>query len=217
MREQLVLFNQPDITETHLKGTDKINIIGYKFFGLNRVTDSQRKGSGGVGILVKGNIMELFEVNVDFHHSDSILGLKLTWKDDLSSYVMLYCVYLPPESSSYGRWNEGALNQMLLEVYKHNEVENLIICGDFNARIRTKQDCQYADNMPSRTAIDLGMNRQGEKLLTFVNDMRGCIINGRINPQSDNYTSTASHKGNAVVDYVVVHQHDWQTKQFCST
>ena len=54
--------------------------------------------------------------------------------------------------------------------------------------------------------IDKTLNSQGCRLLGFINDIRGFVTNGRITPKLDNFTSTASHKGNAVVDYIITRQ-----------
>ena len=55
------------------------------------------------------------------------------------------------------------------------------------------------------------MNKQGERLLSMVNDIRGCIVNGRITPMLDDFTSIAAHKGVAVVNYFVTRQCDLAT------
>ena len=42
----------------------------------------------------------------------------------------------------------------------------------------------------------------GEKLIDFVRDMTLCIVNGRVSPEKDNYTSI-SKRGRSVVDYIL--------------
>ena len=100
--------------------------------------------------------------------------------------------------------NELILNQLTIEMYRNCDTESIVICGDFNSRIGDKQDCQSIDGVTDRVSIDPVVNQQGLKFLSFVNDIRGCIVNGRIDSLKDDYTSVTSHKGRAVVDYFVV-------------
>ena len=63
LREKLVTHNDAEILcliETHLQGTDKIDIPNYVSFCLNRnkVKQIGRKGSGGVAILVQHSILK---------------------------------------------------------------------------------------------------------------------------------------------------------------
>ena len=55
------------------------------------------------------------------------------------------------------------------------------------------------------------MNAQGTKLLNFVSDIRGCIVNGRIDCSKNDYTSITTHKGLAVVDYHITRLEDLNT------
>ena len=45
------------------------------------------------------------------------------------------------------------------------------------------------------------MNQQGHKLVNFCNDVDFCIINGRVEPNMDDFTSLTCYRGKAVVDY----------------
>lgn len=54
-----------------------------------------------------------------------------------------------------------------------------------------------------RDPLDVGINKHGESLIEFPIDSKFCIVNGRICPLKDNYTSVST-KGNAVVDYILV-------------
>ena len=188
----------------------------YQFYGRNRQTMKEsRKGLGGIGIFIRNSLLECFDVEECYANEDYVLGLKLQWKNNINSHLALYCVYLPPESSKYGTKNEHILNLLTIELYRQEDADNVIICGDFNARIGEKEDCQYIDGMQPRIPLDKETNTQGNKLLTFINDIRGCIVNGRISPDYDFFTSTAPHKGNAVVDYVIVRQSDLHSVKSC--
>ena len=120
--------------------------------------------------------------------------------------TVIFCVYLPTESSRYGLENEQVLNTLTIEVYKYCEADTIIVCGDFNVRIGNK--CDAIDSEVIRKSIDTVSNSQGQKLITFVNDIKGCIVNGRVTSHLDDFTSCTAHKGKAVIDYHMVRQPD---------
>ena len=137
---------------------------------------------------------------------DNVLGLRLCC-NDTNEILIVYCVYLPPDSSRYGQYNETILNTLVMDIYKHSEANNILVCGDFNARTGNLPDTLEFDDISERIVIDETVNRQGKKLLDFVGDIRGCIVNGRVTSQLNGFTSV-SHKGLAVVDYVITRQGD---------
>ena len=94
-----------------------------------------------------------------------------------------------------------------MEVYRYQEADDMIICGDFNARLGNLNDCPL-DSVPTRICIDQTSNDQGRKLVNFINETRTCVVNGRVSTDNDDYTSVTAHKGQAVVDYFVVRQSD---------
>ena len=98
---------------------------------------------------------------------------------------------------------------MTVEVYRQHKANNVVICGDFNARIGEKSDTIHCDSLPERHVLDKTTNSYGDKLLTFINDIKGCIINGRLTPDKNYYTSVANHKGLVVVDYIITRQCDY--------
>lgn len=67
------------------------------------------------------------------------------------------------------------------------------------------------DDVPIRVPLDESTNKHGESLIEFLRDSKMCIINGRICPLNDNFTSV-SIKGRAVVDYILV---PYDCLQFC--
>ena len=183
-------------------------VDGYVYFGVNRVGHESKtfRSSGGVGMLIKKRMYELYKVEPCFKAGDNILGVK--FYNDSGNSLVIYCVYLPPEGSKYSIGNEQLLNSLTVEIYRQNEVDNMIICGDFNTRIGNKQDTPQWDDFPKRKVLDETMNSYGQRLITFVNDIKGCILNGRVTPEYNYYTSVATDKGMAVVDYFITRQSD---------
>ena len=141
---------------------------------------------------------------------DNVIGLKFTNKDSEHNFIV-FCIYLPPETSKYGRRNDKILNKIAVEVYWQCESEAIYICGDFNARIECKADCTCFDDISARSVIDETVNSQGNAVLEFLNDVRGCILNGCMTPEHNDFTSITSYRGRAVVDYHLMRQTDLAT------
>ena len=70
---------------------------------------------GGIAILVKNEMLRIFKVNTVLEVYDNVLGVKFSSRDG-GTCVLVYCVYLPPESSRYGRNNEETLNRLMIDV-----------------------------------------------------------------------------------------------------
>ena len=208
--KKIALHNNPDIvclTETHLKENDRITVEGYQFFGSNRKV-SNVKGSGGVGILINNTIYEDCKVIKSFVLQDNVIGVSL--QNNYNDFeTIVYCVYLPPEGSKYATNNERILNKLTIKLYRRQNADQIFICGDFNARVGKSDDIPLTGGGTSNCVVlDEMLNSQGTKLLNFISDIKGCIINGQVTPHLDNFTSVAAHKGNAVVDYHLTRQSD---------
>ena len=64
-------------------------------------------------------------------------------------------------------------------------------------------------DIPPRIPIDLEVKGHGEALLEFCNETKMCVVNGRFNPDKDNFTSIST-KGSAVVDYFLTNHRNLQ-------
>ena len=114
----------------------------------------------------------------------------------------------PPKKSKYSNNNEFALNDLTIELFYHTDTDNVYICGDFNARIGNKHDIVIDEETVKRISIDGKVNQQGERLLTFLNDVSYCVTNGRTTPCEDGFTWVTSYRGRAVVDYHITRSCD---------
>ena len=76
----------------------------------------------------------------------------------------------------------------------------ILLCGDFNARIGHKTD--YIESIGHRSVIDETSNTQGDTFIDFLRDSCCCILNGRFDPDLDNYTCVST-RGVSVVNYIV--------------
>ena len=160
-----------------------------------------KKASGGVGILVTNYLLGYFRIQLVDKSMDNIVGVHLEHRK-LQYILVIFSCYLPPEGSTRGRDSVTFFTHLLAQVYSL-EADAIYLCGDFNSRISNKDDCiGDIDNVPPRVAIDLSMNSHGESVLEFLRDCKCCVLNGRINPDTDNFTSISS-RGRAVVDYII--------------
>ena len=88
------------VCETFLRNTESINIEGYTCFNNNRASQNgnSRRGSGGVAVLIKTELLNVFNVEVLDDTVRDILWLKMS----SSHKTICVCVcYLPPENSVY--------------------------------------------------------------------------------------------------------------------
>jgi len=189
------------ICESHLKDDAEITVPGYQWFGYNRtfLNPQATRGSGGVGVLVKHDIVDSYIIQIVEKSFEGILLLRFT--DKLSDFSFLVCgIYLPPERSSRGDTSQQFYDALLTQFYHHWQNEITLICGDFNGRIGRKTDSNDSA-LPNRSPLDLETNKFGDHLLDFLQDTNLCVVNGRF-PQSDNFTCVST-KGKSVVDYIL--------------
>ena len=159
------------------------------------------KGSGGVAILGKSNLFDVYNVQVIDNCYDGILCIKFENVEDKSSFIVCSC-YLPPENSPYGRDAVSFYAHLLSLIYLYKSAVNgFYICGDLNSRIGNMSDIVGdIDCMTDRTNIDVVINQHGKCLVEFLQEALFCTVNGRITVNSDGYTS----RGSSVVDYILV-------------
>ena len=58
------------------------------------------------------------------------------------------------------------------------------------------------DNVAPREILDKYVNQHGKCLIDFLLEAKMCILNGRISPENNDYTSKST-KGISVVDYFI--------------
>ena len=156
-----------------MKCDDEIKLEKYEYFGLNRKTLDKKavRGSGGIGVFISKQLSNNYKYSKCFEYQDNVLGIEIS--DKLGGEVMIvYCIYLPPEGSKYGVNNKCVLNNLMIDIFRHNNMDDIIVCGDFNAQVGVKHDCtNFDDEIPERKPIDEKSNSQGDRLLTFINDL----------------------------------------------
>ena len=179
---------------------------GYRWYGHCRNIKHIRSKLtyGGIGLFIKESLFDTYNISVLDKSYEGILCLLL--RDKISEFTFtVYCCYLAPEQSPYGRNSAGFYNHLLSLMYLHNFVDASFCLGDFNGRISDKSDIINAvdDECATRNVIDSGHNQHGDALLDFLIESRMVVTNGRIPLGSNNFTSISS-RGSAVVDYIAV-------------
>ena len=123
------------IVESWLKGEDEAVVEGYKWFGNNEKHRHKNavRGSGGVGILVKDEVLKHCTVGILDTSVEDVLWVQFSWSNEEQALVLTMC-YVPPESCSRGNSAEETLQALAEGVEKYSSLGSLVICGDFNAR-----------------------------------------------------------------------------------
>ena len=210
LREKLLhsfKFDIISLNETFLRDNKVVQLNGYTWFGNNRTNIHYRavRGSGGVGLLVLNNLFELYNITLIDKEYEGVIGIRFCHK--LSGYTFIvFSVYLPPENSARGCDSDNLFAHLMGQLYLHEDVDAVYICGDFNSHISDVQDCvEEIDCVPNRQVLDKHgkLNVHGQSFLDFLKDGKLCVVNGRVCNENDNFTSVSS-KGQAVVDYFVV-------------
>ena len=218
LREASIQLAEPDVLclqETHLDSGKTIDIPGYYWIGHNRNKRhvKAKKASGGVGILIKDNILHQFLVCDVDRSFDSILVI--CFKHKITDFqVTVICVDLPPENSTWGHNSDLFFTHLTSVVYASHSSDIILITGDFNARVGNLPDyINEIEETLKREALDVTKNSHGDSLVEFLKDVQMIIVNGRISPKCNNFTCI-NPRGKSVVDYMIL-PHD--CIKFCSS
>ncbi len=194
------------ISETHLSDNVDFepNVPGYIYRGFNRtIMHKNAPGTwGGVGFLIKTNLLNNYEFRVIEKSYEGIFAIELVHKITNIRVLLIAC-YLPPESSPYGRNVDGFMAHIEQLCYSYSaECDYIMFAGDMNARIGTMRDIETDIDMslPDRKPLDNVSNSHGHSFIQLLKDCKMCVLNGRFEPQYDNFTFINS-RGKSVVDY----------------
>ena len=192
MRKAIIIASNADIfcvQETHLLDKYNINIPNYNFIKQCRpIHKNAKRPSGGIGILVKLSVYNVFKVQVIDNSYEGIICLKLEHKVSVFSIIVI-CCYLPPENSLYGRDCESFFAHIITQIYLNIDADALIILGDFNSRTGNLEDSiNLLDQIPERTALNQIVNSPSTSFLEFLKDCKLCMLNGRLNPENNDFT-----------------------------
>ena len=124
--------------------------------GTTESTCIGKRGSGGVGMLIREEVLKHYQVEILEAEIEDMLWVKLNQGEEEERLVLAVC-YVPPESSSRGRSSEEYFQLLAEQVAKFGgALSPLIICGDFNARCRDLDT--NSEGLPVRSIIDVVKN-----------------------------------------------------------
>ncbi|CAG2189383.1 unnamed protein product [Mytilus edulis] len=138
------------IVETHLVN-HSICIDNYKLYGNNRklIHTRAKTGSGGVGLLVKEELLTTFNIDIEDESTDGIIWIKFVEKNNDSNKFYVSVVYLPPEFSARSTNAYEFFDTLMSQIYSIPNGCPFYICGDFNIRIGDMKDyIPGVDNLP---------------------------------------------------------------------
>ena len=209
LREHILTEHGSDIyclIETKLDRRSSISCDGYQCIPHNRQVRhvNATTTSGGVAILIKSSLFDNFSFRVVDTAIDGILGVQITDKST-EFVILIYVCYLPPVNTTWVYDSNAFFAHLISELYMNNYADVTLLAGDFNARIGNGHDVDYSidSDIPLRKSIENVKSGHGDQFLEFLNDTKLAIINGRVNPENDNFTFLSS-RGQSCVDYMVV-------------
>ena len=91
------------VVETWLRGVEVIEVDGYRWVGWNRRGLHRKavRGSGGVGLLIKEEVLESYTIEIFESDVEDILWVRIRQVEEEEDEALVLAVcYIPPELSS---------------------------------------------------------------------------------------------------------------------
>ena len=211
------------LCETWLKQDTlhNLNISDYKILNVTRnVARKAKRGSGGLLCYIRSNLMEGITPMNNLSQSTDRIWLKLDaaffgYNKDL----FLCFAYISPESSCHTSSRDNLWNMLREEIANFSNEGDIMITGDFNARMGEQQNFldndsddyiplppdYQLDECPPRYSQDKRTNNYGHELLDICQSAGLRTLNGRVGSDKSlgQYTCHTA-QGSSVVDYTIV-------------
>ena len=134
MQAEMIGYYKPDVLElaqTWFKGDEVINMQGYKCFGHNtkQLNKKARRGSGGVGVLIRDDILYRYTVEVIDSDVEVVMWVKMCSTQNEEAGLLIAVCYIPPEASSSGRNAKEKMQLLSEQVEKYTPLGPLILYG----------------------------------------------------------------------------------------
>lgn len=211
-------FDLISLVETWLIDRSALNIDGfYSFSKCRKMPMNARRNSGGITILVKSSLRK----GIKFFDKESCDDF-VWWKLDknffhLARDVFVCSVYIPPQNSPRERRLDLDHFESLQEsIYKFASLGEVILCGDFNARMGNLgdyvgDDSNFLNNtsfpIDRRNSRDGFVNAYGKSLYDLCSGNGLIALNGRLKGDFVGQFTCHTYNGASVVDYTIV-SHD---------
>jgi exonuclease III len=181
---------------------------------------SHRRGIGGIACYIRKNISP----GIQLHKIDPLnqyIWIEISDTNAKKMYIAI-CYFSPINSTFYKKNNldkNCPYNNLEQDIYNLENEGNILLLGDFNARIATKQATLLSDdsnhnplwldedlvlsNSYKRSSEDLIENLFGTKLVKLCNSQDLIICNGVMKWPNSNQMTCIHGLGSSVVDYVI--------------
>ena len=215
------------LVETWMKSNDldevKNSVDGYTCFGTCRKLVVKYRGSGGILCCVKNSIKDGVEMLTS--ESDDLLWIKLS-KDffGFEKDVFICGVYISPDENNavvYANLDKRPFEILLDETTRYNELGDVALVGDFNARTSnlnclpttrlTNSGPTTAENLHFPEGIRLQRKSSDDKTnpntqsfleLCAAGDL--FVLNGRCEGDFDGAFTSFQRTGRSVIDYGLI-------------
>ena len=188
----------------------------------------QGRASGGVIVLVKKYLSKVFEITQVDHNFTNIVCLNICVPSSIGKVRRLFFVstYIPPYGSPLYEFLDVENGFSILDSFMNflNSMFsdfNLILCGDFNARIKNIQPLTDSDNTLrfaditnyfdyhsiddlNRVSKDTTMNMFGRYLYELCCTFNLLILNGLLENDKPGAFTFISNIGQSTIDYFLV-------------
>ena len=182
------------------------------------------KKYGGVGILIRNELSEGTELIKSMENSDYLVCKLNKEFFNLSQDTFIINSYIKPyNSSSSTKTDNGKESMKHLEdvINDLRQLGDIILCGDFNARIGQKSgtieqdsadfvplpDDYVPDDQSPRYSQDTTTNTYGNHFLNLVKHNQLLILNGRTLGDLTGQFTSIQKNGCSVIDYFAITPH----------
>ena len=160
-----------------------------------------------LAFFIKESLLKIFNIQIINSSCEGILWLSMENKASKEKWNICVC-YLPPLNSSRQVDAQKFFDCLLANIFELQNDGKMFICGDFNSRCGDMLDfIQGIDDIEQRLVIDFNVNKYGHMFIDFLLNSNSCILNGRNDDESNDFTCITS-RGHSVVDYCIVSQDD---------
>jgi endonuclease/exonuclease/phosphatase family metal-dependent hydrolase len=160
-------------------------------------TAKRGRAKAGLVMMVKRNLLQI----IDSTKTENCILASLKCIKN-NSFLNVGCMYIQPSDP------DRRLEELMFRFnswMENNSNNNIILCGDFNARIGSL-DVKSAGLTPTmdlserRQACDKKVNSQGRNLLEAIEDMNLTLLNGRSRKDRNGEFTYIGHSGSSTID-----------------
>ena len=195
----------------------EVHLTGYRSICNTR----KDKKSGGVAILIRNELVEGIEIIKNMNSSEYLICRLDKKFFKFSKDIFILNTYIKPQNtSSSTQLENGAATLRQIEdiISDLQKTGDVILCGDFNARIAQNPgqivenvsdhiplpDDYIPDALSKRNSLDKNVNSYGKIFLNLIKNNQLIILNGRtLGDLTGNFTSIQKN-GCSVIDYISV-------------